>query len=71
MDKKQIASRLREILNGADTESDSMVNRKKSALHDDDIEVLLSHISLLVADLRFNEKAALDELFEVRRLLEE
>jgi hypothetical protein len=78
MDKKRVAAILSQILARADVESDGLVNRKVSAKHRDtwgkdqaDIEVLLSHVSLLVADLRFDIAATRRELFEARRLLEE
>lgn len=71
MDKKQIAARLRKILDRVDIESDGLINRQRSSKHDDDIDVLLEHVSLLVTDLQFNLAATLNELFDVRCLLEE
>jgi len=71
MDKKQIAAKLRAILDREDVESDGLVNRKMSSGHTSEIEVLLEHVSLLVADCRFNAEASKRELFEVRTLLEE
>lgn len=71
MSNKRIAARLRAILNRNDVDSNGMVNRKVSSKHDDDIEVLLEHVSLLVADARFDSEATRRELFEVRALLEE
>lgn len=71
MENKQIATKLRAILNRADIESDGLVNRKQSPYHNDEIEILLEHLSLLVTDLRFNVSATLNELHEVRSILEE
>lgn len=71
MNKKQITAKLRDILNREDVDTDGLINRKQSSLHESEIEVLLEHLSLLVADLRFNAKATRSELFEVRCLLED
>lgn len=71
MNPKKIAEKLREILNKADIENDGIVNRKKSIQHENEIEVLLEHVSLLVADLRFDAYASRNELFSIRQLLEE
>lgn len=71
MNSKQIAAKLRAILDREDVESDGLINRKRSSKHDDEIEVLLEHVLLLVTDLRFNVAATKKELFEVRCLLEE
>lgn len=71
MNQKEIISRLKKILNKSDVESDGLINRKRSSKHDGEVEVLLDHISLLVADLRFNAKVDRRELFQVRAVLEE
>jgi len=71
MNRKQILAKLRAILDRADVDSDGMINRKKSSRHEDEMEVLLEHVSLLVTDLRFDVAATRNELFEVRCLLEE
>lgn len=71
MDNKKIATKLRAILNRADVESDGLINRKRSPYHNDEIEILLEHLSLLVTDLRFNVSATLNELHKVRSILEE
>ena len=71
MNNKQITAKLRAILNRADVESDSLINRKASSKHTDEIEVLLEHVLLLVIDFRFDSEATRRELFEVRNLLEE
>ncbi|KKN99021.1 hypothetical protein LCGC14_0142660 [marine sediment metagenome] len=70
MDQKQIKAKLREILNREDIGPDSLISRKKSAKHEDDIEVLLEHLSLLVKDLGFDVFSTRNELFQVRSLLE-
>jgi len=71
MKNKEITSRLRSILQKEDVESDGLINRKRSSKHEDDMSVLLEHISLLIADLRFDAEATRRELFEIRGLLEE
>ncbi|KKN91225.1 hypothetical protein LCGC14_0220930 [marine sediment metagenome] len=70
MNKQQIAAKLRAILCQADSMS-GLLSRKRSSKHADDIEVLLEHISLLVADLRFDNAATRNELWQVRDILEE
>lgn len=71
MDKKQIAAKLRAILDRSDVDSDGLINRKMSSKHSSEIGVLLEHVSLLVLDLKFDSEASKRELFEVRCLLEE
>ncbi len=71
MIQKEIISRLKKILNKSDVEYDGLINRKQSSKHDGEIEVLLEHVSLLVADLRFEAKVNRRELFQVRAILEE
>ena len=71
MDQRRITAKLRSILDRADIESDGLINRKQSSLHDSEIEVLLEHVSLLITDLRFDAAATRNELFKVRCLLEE
>ncbi len=70
MDKKRIAKKLKSILNKADVDSDGLINRKISSKHEDEIEVLLEHLSLLVADALFVAASSRKELFQVRSLLE-
>ena len=71
MNKQQIMVALREILNRVDTDSDSLINRKKSYKHTDEIQVLIEHISILIFDLKFDAEATRRELFEIRSILEE
>lgn len=71
MNNKEVAAKLRSILNRSDIELDGIINRKVSSEHDGEIDVLLEHISLLVLDLRFDAEASRRELFDVRHLLEE
>jgi len=71
MNKKEIMSQLRVILNKEDVDIDSPVNRKRSAKHESDIEVLLQHVSMLVSYLKFDADSSREELFYVRSLLEE
>ena len=71
MNIQQIKAKLRNILDRADVDTDGLVNRKQSQKHEDDVEILLEHLSMLVTDLRFDAEASRRELFEVRSLLEE
>lgn len=71
MSQKQIEDRLKAILNKADVGLEQPLNRKISSKHTCKIEVLLEHVSLLVADLRFDAESSKRELFQVRVLLEE
>ncbi len=71
MNKKQITSRLKKILNREDVERGGILTRKVSQNHSDEIEVLLEHVILLIADLRFEASACRREMFEARSLLEE
>ncbi len=71
MNSKQISAKLRKILDRADIDSDGLINRKMSSKHTDEIELLLEHVALLVADSIFDARASKKELFEVRALLEE
>lgn len=70
MNNKQIATALRKILANEDVESDSVITRKRSAKHQNELEVLLDHVSLLVTYLRFDAKATRRELFSIRRVME-
>jgi len=70
MTQKDIAKKLREILDKHDTDTDGFINRKRSSKHQSDIELLLEHVSLLVADLKFEAHASRNEMFEIRQLLE-
>jgi len=71
MDEKRIAAKLRMILDRDDVDSDGLVNRKRSPQHGSEIEVLLAHVEILVAYLRFDAEATRNELFVARNLLEE
>lgn len=71
MSQKQIEDRLKAILNRADVGLEQPINRKISPKHTCKIEVLLEHVSLMVADLRLDLEATKRELFTVRKILEE
>lgn len=71
MNQKQVIVKLRSLLDRADIDSDSIINRKVSSKHDSEIQVLLEHVSLLILDLKFDAEVCRRELFEVRALLEE
>lgn len=71
MNQKQVVVKLRNILDRSDVEPCGLINRKKSKKHDDELEVLLEHISILVKDLQFEVAATRNELFQVRSILEE
>lgn len=63
--------RLTQILDKMDTDRESIVTRGISRKHEDKIELLIEHVSMVVSDLRFDAEASRRELFEVRKLLEE
>jgi len=71
MTNKQITSKSIEILNRCDIEQNGLISRKQSSKHDDELEVLLEHISLLITDLKFQLTATLHELSEAQNILEE
>jgi len=71
MKDQHIYAKIREILNRADVDPDSLITRKRSAKHNGDIDVLLEHLSLLVTDLQFQVHANRNELFQIRSLLEQ
>ncbi len=70
MSQKQISDILKAILNKADVGLEQPINRKVSSKHTCEIEVLLEHVSLLIADLRFDAEATRRELFAVRKIIE-
>lgn len=69
MTRQEIIQELKKILAQADR-STEIVNRKYTK-QQDEISMLLSHLSLLVADLRFDAYACRRELAAIKRLLEE
>lgn len=69
MTQKQIAQILRSILKKEDINTD-IVNRKFTTI-DEEISVLLAHVSLLVTDLRFDSSACRRELTAIKKILEE
>lgn len=71
MNTKEIASKLRKILNREDIDTDGLIKRGRSSKHTDDLEVLLGHLAILVADLRLDAEASKRELSIARSLLEE
>lgn len=71
MDRNEIIMRLTQILDKMDTDRESIVTRGISRKHEDKIELLIEHVSMVVSDLRFDAEASRRELFEVRKLLEE
>jgi hypothetical protein len=68
VNQERIKSILRKILNREDT--DSEILNREVLQRPDEIEVLLEHVVLLVADLRFDALASRKEMFEARKLLE-
>lgn len=71
MSQKQMANRLKAILNKVDVGLEQPINRKVSSKHTCEIEVLLDHVSLMVADLRLDLEATRRELFSVRKIIED
>lgn len=72
MNQKDIISVLERILDKEDSDpiEEKILSRGVSSKHDGKIELLLEHIRLLVADLRFDAEASRREMFEARKLLE-
>jgi len=71
MNTKEISSKLRKILNREDVEENDLLNRSKSSKHENEITVLIEHISLLISYLKFDAEASRRELFVARKLLEQ
>lgn len=71
MSKTQILIELRFILNKLDCDRDSIITREKSSKHDDEVQVLLQHIKILIADLMHDNQALRCELFDMRRVIED
>lgn len=70
MTPSKIVKKLQAILDKADIDRDSPITRAKSRKHFSQIEVLLEHVQILVAELRHDAEASKRELFQVRNLLE-
>lgn len=72
MNQKHIKSALEKILSKEDSDPvrEKILSRKVSSKHDGKIELLLEHVKLLVAYLRFDAEASRREMFEARKLLE-
>ena len=70
MDPGSIVKKLQGILNKADIDRDSPITRAKSVKHSSQVEVLIQHVEILVAELRHDAEASKRELFQVRNLLE-
>jgi len=62
---------LRKLLDGLDIDTDGMLNRKKSREHVSDTQLLLEHLRIYIQDLKFDLFVTRNELFEIRKLLEE
>lgn len=67
---KDIESQLRDILNNEDVERDGILNRKSSQ-QSSDAEVLISHLRILIQNLKHDAEASRREVFELRKLLDE
>jgi hypothetical protein len=70
MPKYQIVNELRAILAKLDCESDSLITREPSVKHEDEIELLIQHIRILVEELNHENQSLRNELFDVRKFLE-
>jgi len=67
---KEIKCELRRILRKAGRDPE-IINQKLSSKHDnDEIRLLLEHISLVVEYLLFDAQASRSELFDLKRLNE-
>lgn len=70
MKEEEIIDQLRDILANDDIDRDHPITRNTSNKHASSIEVLLQHVAILVADLRFDAECSRRELFEIRDTLE-
>jgi len=70
-EKSKLAKKLRAILDREDMDSDGLITRKPSKKHEDNLDVLIQHISILIKDFRFDKEATRRELSEIRQLLDE
>jgi hypothetical protein len=67
---KQIKCELKRILQkiGSDPE---LINKKLSSKHEDETELLLQHLAMSVEYLLMDAQASRNELFDIKRLINE
>jgi len=70
--KTRIAGQLRALLAGQDTDlaTDGLLNRKQSADHPDDLDVLIQHVAIVMQYLRMDAAASRREAFALQRILD-
>jgi hypothetical protein len=70
--KASIAGQLRALLADQDTDlaTDGLLNRKRSAVHTDDLNVLIQHLAIVMQYLRMDAAASRREAFALQRLLD-
>ncbi len=70
MTQAEIIKKLKKILYKSDIDRDSLITRQTSTKHKNEIELLLEHINILIAELRHDAESSKRELFQIRNLLE-
>ncbi len=70
MKQSEILKQLSKILNKDDIDKESPISRSLSSKHSSSIEILLEHVTILVAELRHDAESSKRELFEIRDILE-
>ncbi len=70
--KARIAAQVRALLADQDIDSatDGMLNRKRSAEHQDDLDVLIQHVAIVMQYLRMDAAASRREAFALQRILD-
>jgi len=70
--KTRIAGQLRALLADQDTDlaTDGLLNRKRSADHADDLDVLIQHLAIAMQYLRMDAAASRREAFALQRILD-
>ena|GEM_PF-2895356 len=70
--KARIATKLRALLAEQDTglATDGTLNRKRSADHSDDVDVLIQHLAIVMQYLRMDAAASRREAFALQRILD-
>ena len=70
--KSRIAGQLRALLADQDTDlaTDGLLNRKRSSVHPDDLDVLIQHLAIVMQYLRMDAAASRREAFALQRILD-
>ncbi|MCP4590493.1 MAG: hypothetical protein GY842_07105 [bacterium] len=68
----RIAEQLRSLLAGQDTDlaTDGLLNRKRTADHSDDLDVLIRNVAIVMQYLRMDAAASRREAFALQRILD-